>query len=54
MRDTRCTVKNKSCTSAADRSLKRGTIRRGDTRTWPGKSGLRLTRAKERRDRWKT
>lgn len=54
MRDTRCTVRKRSCTSAADRSLKRGTTRRGETKTWPGSSGLRLTMAKDRRVRWKT
>ena len=54
MRDTRWTVRKRSWTSAAERSLKRGTIRRGDTSTWPGRSGLRFTIANDRRVRWKT
>lgn len=34
-------------TSEDERSEKRGTTRRGETRTWPGRRGLRLTRAKD-------
>lgn len=32
----------------------RGVLRRGETRTWPGRRGLRFTRAKVWGVRWKT
>ena len=34
--------------------MTRGTTRRGETRTWPGRIGFRFTRAKVRGVVWKT
>jgi len=47
-------VRNKSVISEEVRSLKRGTGRRGQMRMWPGRRGLRFTRAKVRGVMWKT
>lgn len=41
-------MRKRSVVSAGVRSATRGTTRRGETRTWPGRIGLRFTRANVR------
>lgn len=48
------TVWKRSASSVGERSARRGRTRWGETRMWPGRSGLRFTRAKVWGVVWKT
>jgi hypothetical protein len=50
----RVTVLKRSLISGVERSARRGRGRRGETRMWPGRRGLRFTSAKLCWVRWKT